>query len=106
MADGQVGPVLALEQAAGGEPAGGILLGVDHTLDASGLPVPQPLRPGAVLDGHGILPNTSLPDVLAHKIRAGYAAGITWMDEQAGKVLDTLERVGHKDDTIVLFTAE
>ena len=53
MADGQVGPVLALEQAAGGEPAGGILLGVDHTLDASGLPVPQPLRPGAVLDGHG-----------------------------------------------------
>jgi iduronate 2-sulfatase len=60
----------------------------------------------AVLDGQGILPNTSLPDVLAHKIRAGYAAGITWMDEQAGKVLDTLERVGHKDDTIVLFTAE
>eukprot|EP01052_Picozoa_sp_SAG31_P014531 SAG31_NODE_906_length_11091_cov_22.589065_5_plen_197_part_00 len=56
--------------------------------------------------GQGILPNTSLPDVLARKIRAGYAAGITWMDEQAGKVLDTLETVGHKDNTIVLFTAD
>jgi iduronate 2-sulfatase len=60
----------------------------------------------AVMVGQGILPNTSLPDVLARKIRAGYAAGITWMDEQAGKVLDTLEKVGHKDDTIVLFTAD
>ena len=59
----------------------------------------------AVMVGQGILPNTSLPDVLAHKIRAGYAAGITWMDEQAGKVLDTLDKVGHKHDTIVLFTA-
>jgi arylsulfatase A-like enzyme len=60
----------------------------------------------AVLDGHGILPNSSLPDVLARKIRAGYAAGITWMDSQAGRVLDQLDAVGKKDDTIVLFTAD
>ena len=42
--DGLVGPVLGLEQVARGEPAGGILMGVYHTLDASGLPVPQPLQ--------------------------------------------------------------
>jgi membrane-anchored protein YejM (alkaline phosphatase superfamily) len=57
----------------------------------------------AMLDGHGILPNTSLPDILQQKIRAGYAAGVTWMDQQAGRVLDTLESVGHKEDTIVLL---
>ena len=60
----------------------------------------------AVDAGHGILPNTSLPDVLARKIRAGYAAGITWMDEQAGRVLNQLDTLKQTDQTIVLFTAD
>ena len=59
----------------------------------------------AMLDGHGILPNTSLPDILQQKIRAGYAAGVTWMDQQAGRVLDTLESVAYQIDgrTICAF---
>ena len=60
----------------------------------------------AVLAGRGILPNTTLPDVLARKIRAGYAGGITCMDEQAGRVLDQLDALKQTDSTIVMFTAD
>eukprot|EP00038_Savillea_parva_P010432 m.190238 g.190238 ORF g.190238 m.190238 type:complete len:737 (-) comp17994_c0_seq1:155-2365(-) len=56
--------------------------------------------------GRGILPNVSLPDDLARKIRSGYAAGVTWMDQQAGRVLDALDALGAADNTIVLFTAD
>lgn len=35
--------------------------------------------------GGGILPNSTLSDVLSRKIRSGYAAGVTWMDQQAGQ---------------------
>jgi iduronate 2-sulfatase len=56
--------------------------------------------------GGGILPNTTLSDGLSRKIRSGYAAGVTWMDQQVGRVLDELDALGHHDDTIVLFTAD
>ena len=32
--------------------------------------------------------------------------GVTWMDEQAGRVLDELDRLGSRNNTIVLFTAD
>ena len=56
--------------------------------------------------GGGILPNTTLSDTLSRKIRSGYAAGVTWMDRQAGRVLDELDALGHREDTVVLFTAD
>lgn len=56
--------------------------------------------------GNGILPNQSLPDDLAQKIRSGYAAGVTWMDQQAGRVLDALDELKQSNNTIVLFTAD
>lgn len=59
-----------------------------------------------VLRGQGILPNTTLSDNLARKIRSGYAAGVTWMDQQAGRILDELDRLHQEDKTIVLFTAD
>ena len=59
-----------------------------------------------VLKGEGILPNASLSDALTRKIRSGYAAGVTWMDQQAGRVLDELDRLGQRNNTIVMFTAD
>jgi hypothetical protein len=59
-----------------------------------------------VLRGQGILPNSSLSDALTRKIRAGYAAGVTWVDMQVGKVLDRLDSLGLANTTVVVFTAD
>jgi len=36
----------------------------------------------------------------------GYYASTTYMDEQAGRVLDALERLGRSDDTVVVFLGD
>ncbi len=35
-----------------------------------------------------------------------YYANITFMDQQIGRVLDTLDELGHREDTIVVFTSD
>lgn len=40
------------------------------------------------------------------KAVAAYHASITFMDEQLGRLLDTLDRLGLRDDTIVVFTSD
>jgi arylsulfatase A-like enzyme len=35
-----------------------------------------------------------------------YYANITYLDAQLGRVLDALDRLGHRDDTIVIFTSD
>ena len=35
-----------------------------------------------------------------------YYANITYLDAQIGRVLDTLDRLGHRNDTIVIFTSD
>lgn len=35
-----------------------------------------------------------------------YYANITFIDEQIGRILDTLEAIGKKDDTLVIFTSD
>ena len=52
-----------------------------------------------------------LPDNLADTRRTRedfgrYLAEITYMDNQVGQILETLERSGRSDDTLVLFTSE
>jgi membrane-anchored protein YejM (alkaline phosphatase superfamily) len=58
---------------------------------------------------HYVEPNGSnpltLPDRQAKIIRAGYAGAVTFVDGQVGKVMDQLEALGHRDDTIVAFWA-
>jgi len=35
-----------------------------------------------------------------------YYANVTYLDAQLGRVLDALDRLGHRDDTIVIFTSD
>lgn len=53
---------------------------------------------------HGRLHRPS--DELQRYVRAGYAGGLTWADEQIGKVLDTLDAIGKRNDTLVIFFAD
>lgn len=51
---------------------------------------------------HGI-PTGSVPDDLARKLKHGYYAAISYADAQIGKVLDELDRLGLRENTIVIF---
>lgn len=51
-------------------------------------------------------PNMKM-DVRRQRMAIGaYYACVSYVDAQLGKVLDALERVGHADDTIVIFTSD
>ena len=74
---------------------------------------PNPFRPHgapayAVQDGgelrnyHGI-PAGSIPDDLARQLKHGYYAAISYTDAQIGKLLDELDRLGLRDNTIVIL---
>ena len=53
---------------------------------------------------HGELARPS--DELQRYARAGYAGGLTWTDLQIGKVLNTLDEIGKRDSTLVVFFAD
>jgi arylsulfatase A-like enzyme len=69
---------------------------------------PKDAPPYAVLPGgelrfyHGI-PAGSLPDDLARQLRHGYYAAVSYMDAQVGKVLDELERLGLRENTMIVL---
>ena len=74
---------------------------------------PNPFRPKdapryAILPGgelrsyHGI-PTNSIPDDLARQLKHGYYAAISYMDAQVGKLLDELDRLGLRDQTIIIL---
>ena len=44
-----------------------------------------------------------IPEELARKLIHGYAACVSYMDAQLGKVLDELKRLGHWEDTAIVF---
>ena len=52
-----------------------------------------------------LAPFPRTPDVIKQNIAAYYAM-ITEVDEQMGRVLDTLRETGHADNTIVVFAAD
>lgn len=47
-----------------------------------------------------------LTDDLRRQCRQAYYASISFMDAQAGRVIDALERLGLADDTIIVFTSD
>ncbi len=51
---------------------------------------------------HGI-PTESIPDDLARQLKHGYYAAISYMDAQVGKVLDELDRLGLRQNTIIIL---
>merc|ERR1719253_924539 len=45
----------------------------------------------------------ALPDYVINNMRHAYYASVSWMDHQVGRVLDELEALGLKDNTIVVM---
>ncbi len=63
--------------------------------------IPLPARNGAV-PGYAL---TTTPEQRRAALR-GYLATVSYMDAQAGRVLDALKRLGLADNTIVVFTGD
>jgi iduronate 2-sulfatase len=74
---------------------------------------PNPFRPkgappyavqlgGELRAYHGI-PAGQIPDDLARTLKHGYYAAVSYMDAQLGRVLDELDRLGLRDNTIVVL---
>jgi arylsulfatase A-like enzyme len=74
---------------------------------------PNPFRPKgapeyAVLEGGELrsyenVPRGHLPDDLARRLKHGYYAAVSYMDAQVGRVLDELDRLGLRDNTIIIL---
>lgn len=74
---------------------------------------PNPFRPKdapeyAILPGgelrsyHGV-PAGAIPGDYARQLKHGYYAAVSYMDAQVGKVLDALDRLGLRENTIVVL---
>ncbi|MFN7930060.1 MAG: sulfatase [Blastocatellia bacterium] len=59
--------------------------------------------PGGELRNYQGIPKAQIPDDLARQLKHGYYAAISYMDAQLGKVLDELERLKLRDNTIVIL---
>jgi arylsulfatase A-like enzyme len=74
---------------------------------------PNPFRPKgapefAVLEGgelrsYDSIPKGHLEDDLARRLKHGYYAAVSYMDAQVGRVLDELDRLGLRDNTIIIL---
>ncbi|HSW01415.1 MAG TPA: sulfatase [Sedimentisphaerales bacterium] len=60
------------------------------------------LAGGELRNYHGI-PQGSVPDDLARQLKHGYYAAVSYMDAQVGKVLDELDRLDLRRNTIVIL---
>ena len=47
--------------------------------------------------------STSMDDARQYDLRRAYYASVTWIDEQVGRVLDTLDALNLTNDTVVIF---
>jgi arylsulfatase A-like enzyme len=53
-----------------------------------------------------LLRGDDLPEVVHNRIRAAYAAKVSWMDHCLGELLDTLDRTGLGKNTAVILTSD
>jgi iduronate 2-sulfatase len=61
------------------------------------------ILPGGELRNYDGIPVDSIPDPLARQLKHGYYAAISYMDAQLGKVLDELDRLGLRENTIIIL---
>ncbi len=61
------------------------------------------ILPGGELRNYKDIPEGSIPDDLARQLKHGYYAAISYMDAQVGKVLDELDRLDLRKNTIVIL---
>ncbi|MDZ4797149.1 MAG: sulfatase, partial [Bryobacteraceae bacterium] len=75
---------------------------------------PNPYRPkdapdyalttsGELRNYHGMPDNGPVPDDLARKLKHGYYAAASYTDAQIGKVLDQLDRLGLRKNTVIVL---
>ncbi len=61
------------------------------------------ILPGGELRNYYGIPTTSIPDDLARTLKHGYYASISYTDAQIGKVVDELDRLGLRKNTIIIL---
>ena len=61
------------------------------------------ILPGGELRNYHGIPEGSIPDDLARQLKHGYYASISYMDAQVGKLLDKLDRLDLRKNTIVVL---
>lgn len=61
------------------------------------------ILPGGELRSYHGIPAGSIPDDLARRLKHGYYAAVSYMDAQVGKVLDELDRLDLRKNTIVIL---
>lgn len=67
-------------------------------------PEHDPVRPEVTAS---VMPaNLGIPDAERRKMMQAYYASTTFMDAQVGQILDALDRLGLKDNTVVVFMSD
>ena len=61
------------------------------------------ILPGGELRLYHDIPEEHVPDALARQLRQGYYAGVSYTDAQVGKVLEELDRLGLRQNTIIIL---
>ncbi|WP_406698719.1 sulfatase [Singulisphaera sp. Ch08] len=61
------------------------------------------VQPGGELRSYANIPTGHVPDELARTLKHGYYAAISFMDAQVGKLLDELDRLSLRDNTIIVL---
>jgi iduronate 2-sulfatase len=62
------------------------------------------IPPAALMSGHP--EQETMTDDQRRQTRQAYEASISFMDAQVGKVVDTLDKLGLADDTVIVFTSD
>ena len=61
------------------------------------------VQPGGELRSYKDIPTGPIPDDLARQLKHGYYAAISYMDAQLGRVLDELDRLKLRENTVIVL---
>lgn len=79
----------------------------DNPFAPQGAPAKALHRWNELRDGYGGMPKRgNMPDDLSRKLIHGYYACVSYTDAQVGRLLDELDRLGLRDNTIVILMGD